>query len=412
MKKIFITSIILTLLNSSDLISLALKPLGVFSEITYIFLSIILLGFVFKMYSFSLKGKELTFLLFLNAYLIIKFIQGVYYFEYNIIYSILVMYIWNYIFFVYCILIRFKPKDMYKLLYLILKNSILLYIALDFINLIVLGRHSLIVVIQNASIFWFLSFLVLFLLSDGKKEKIKLLTLFAILIPWVLLSYNLDPLANLQYKSIVILFITFFSYSFFHFFSFLLPSFRSSFSLKLLVPLVVFVFVMIGIVIVNYYEYIFELNNKIIISFEKRLLISLKMLSELSLNKMTILFGYGLGSSIKKFDFFYSNTHLIYPSHSGIMSLLYEHGALLLGMFYYLILSFFKKRIIYSNNFNQYQKKMSIYLIMLLFFIYFIMNIVYLYAIPIADYYHTSNIIILILMVIMMKNMFFTCKIK
>ncbi|WP_155722570.1 hypothetical protein [Bdellovibrio bacteriovorus] len=120
--------------------------------------------------------------------------------------------------------------------------------------------------------------------------------------------------------------------------------------------------------------------------------------------------GFGLGSS-SKIDLFYLHKgfhHL--KSHSGIVSLVYEHGVigfiLLFGLFTFAVFSCDKKA---EDEFFTQANKVQIFNAVALLFILFLswtfLNVIYLIALPTSNYVDQAQIYTVVLIVYSLKHL-------
>ena len=125
-----------------------------------------------------------------------------------------------------------------------------------------------------------------------------------------------------------------------------------------------------------------------------------------------IIFGFGLGSTMQEWTVIYNNVSYSLRSHSGLLSLFYEHGLfllLLLGVMFYKFL--FKFNFNYENIGIEGKRHAGIYNIFLLLFLFLawlILNTFYTIAINVPDYGHQTQLISLLLLGVYLNKVIFS----
>jgi hypothetical protein len=410
-KKINVLILILFLLNISDLYYLIFNTFKINIFMGYILMQIILIGFLIKYNKYTINRNLYNFLIIFNLYLIIKLVQGLLNSDESVYTPFIVILEFNLIVYIYHMFSKLQQKELLYILKIIYIYSILLYSILDFINLIIFNKGSLVVILQNNLIIWIISLFTLLLLE--KRKYINIL-IFVYLLTWLFISFNLDLMARVQVKIIILLLITSLFVLLLVIFKKIIFKFTSIISMRYFLPTIILIFIAISLLVINEMnvtDNIHELGRSV--SLQKRILIADAMNNNIHSNIISNLFGYGLGTSMHHFSFVFSNTQLLYPSHSGIMSLYYEHGAFVIFIFIFIFILFFIKnkiKFIYDykhNSIIQNKRIISLGLLIILFINWIVLNLIYLYALPIGDFFHHMQIVVLILLIVILKKQFF-----
>jgi hypothetical protein len=408
-------AILLVVMNSSDLLSLIFKNISIYPPVGYLF-TVMISFFIIMSYhrNYIISKKLYNILVFVNIYLILKLAQGLIYAD-EYVYPFLVFFIFNITIYIYIMFDEFSESELNLLLKKMIYYSILIYFFFDFINLIVLGKGSLLVVLQNNFTTWILAITVFVVTTNTKKEIPKMIIVLLLLCFWLYFSHTYDITSRIQMKIVgllsILILILFAVYPFKRFFS----KFNSRFSVRFMIPLIVlFGIFFVAILAVYSYNNFLEFNMLRSVSYDKRLLITEAMFTDVNKNIFNTLFGFGIGSSIKPFYVIFDGLTLRYTSHSGFVSFYYEHGVISIIFFMYLCFIIFtnKKILVFKKEisrlfYGKLNRGIILLLLLVLLFNWIYLNVTYLFAMPIADFYHNTQIILYILLVIIVKKLLF-----
>lgn len=266
----------------------------------------------------------------------------------------------------------------------IISLTCLCYVCAQLAN-VMLGGQSLLILYQN-TLPWLL-FPIMFLNME-RSEKIKmLLAIFFSGSIMVLSTFYFKLDFRIQFKSILMIALIFKIYLIRYIYLTLSNKpnwFRMFVSLILLA--------MLAISLLEALKLFWDLigvEGLRRASSLQRAALAREMFSLDSLSFFSLMFGNGLTTSDLMFDYRLGNVKSQLPSHSGILSLLYEHGALAVVWFVVLLFYFRKTRNI--ENEVHCERSKIFYLII---FFWFTFNLIYLSAIPNASYFHLSNSVI------------------
>jgi hypothetical protein len=410
--KIHIIGLLLLILNSYDIIVLIIRTVGLgeFESVICFIISIIVLIYLFKLINTSLRTILLLFIILL--YLNFQLYNGLYYPA--TIDAILPSYIGIFtLMYLVMQLKTFSNNDIYKLLKIITFGSVIVLISFDILNLIV-KRNSLMIVIQNDAPLLILSLLIIYITSYDKYNSKRSLKYFYLFLLWMPISYVLaQHSTRLQIKSLAFTILIIMIIFLLNKLKIFIPKLKTNFSIKI-APIIYLMLIVIPILIIapivlDYTMHSFGRSGSGII----RLAVAQVMTEELMNTKLSLLFGYGLGSSNQEF---FIGDHTLgiatwtdAKSHSGIMTLFFEHGIVGLLFASLLLLNYiYRKKIFivsYSSKLSNH-KGLVLLLLLLTIGLWIVQNVIYVIGIPATYPFHHAQLPLYLVLLAYLSNLY------
>lgn len=411
--QILLLSFLLLAVNSADIIFHSALKFEYDTTVTFL----LIYTSVLCMFLVIPKKLEITkrfwfFLFVLFCYLSLQMINGyvvtktVYMPALSLICIVSVIYFWK-------ILDGICFKKVVALMTNIYFLTFLFYIFCDIGSLIFLSKSQH-VLLSNVLPFQLLIMMCLTILFSEKPILLKVIRLFFVLFVLYTVSSALifTEDKRLQMKVIILIPSIFLLYFFMvKLKPFFVNKFNKRFYLVWL-PMFTLMLCLAGIPITlyfgfKYYDLAEVLNRGT--SGTLRIMINSERLNEVFASWATTLSGYGLGSSSKANLILFAERFHVLKSHSGIVSLIYEHGFLGFAIILTVLIYFF-----YSNLSSNQCLKLSephlskifyaFALLFVTFLLWILLNIVYLIAVPTSNYVDQTQIYSLVLIVFVLRK--------
>ncbi len=404
--------ILIVMLNSSDVMSLLMYRIGL--EPTIYFFIVTFFIFLLSI----LKNKKMSInsfflIIILTIYLIAQFIHA---FSRDVFFVSSLSTVTGFLalYSIFHLIRNYSINKLILIIYHVTLVSIVLLTSLDLLNVLI-GGGSLAILTQNNLCMIGISVCVCNMYAPviqlNKKQLNFINCLFVLFIIEIFLSVEFSRgYVRLQYKSLIVSFISLVVLFFLYRFKDKLPKFSVR-SLGFLNIMTVIIFFILAVFFFNVvYDEIIPYLPRAgsgMIRFE----VAKTMTDEL-FSGSGYLFGFGSGASEKKFVISYYKNIVDYGIHSGLMGFFYDNGVVGLLMLLTFILkgiSVFKSRnvgeILIPNNYRMLSSMILIFLIAV--WIYY--NSVYVMAIPsYIPYYFFQTPIFILLFDFLSKTISFT----
>lgn len=405
---------ILTKKNITVFFSLVLlNTLGFFYDIGYklnvehslLYLLIVPILFLVLVFSFKktvIKNFKLT--LFITVYFLFQFFNGLYFSIGNSInpsYSLVTLI--SFILTIYLLQVFSQMKTEQLIFYIekVFLFNIVFYMLINLLSYLTGGNAGYLLAINSAPIILIAA--ITLSLNIGSSKYLIYCVLFFIAIHIFPLFFS-TIVVRFQFKVIAICFFIVFIFSLFYIFRKIIPRLN--------------IYVVVSISIISLLILLFLFKNDLSIyltntrgtSFDLRLKLGQLMLSEiLNGNVLSLLFGSGLGSSMQEWEVYSSRLadgSNSLGSHSGLLSILYEHG---LGGFSILFLGLFMLFILPNgnrakDNDGKIIRNYNIFIFLTLLYTWIFLNVIYYIAINIPLFVGQNQLILVLLLSCFLKK--------
>ena len=405
---------ILTKKNITVFFSLVLlNTLGFFYDIGYklnvehslLYLLIVPILFLVLVFSFKktvIKNFKLT--LFITVYFLFQFFNGLYFSIGNNInpsYSLVTLI--SFILTIYLLQVFSQMKTEQLIFYIekVFLFNIVFYILINLLSYLTGGNAGYLLAINSAPIILIAA--ITLSLNIGSSKYLIYCVLFFIAIHIFPLFFS-TIVVRFQFKVIAICIFIVFIFSLVYLFRKIIPRLN------------IYVVVSISIISLLILVYLFKndvsiyLTNTRGTSFDLRLKLGQLMLSEiLNGNVLSLFFGSGLGSSMQEWEVYSSRLadgSNSLGSHSGLLSILYEHG---LGGFSILFLGLFMLFILPNGNRGKDNdgkiiRNYNIFIFLTLLYTWIFLNVIYYIAINIPLFVGQNQLILVLLLSCFLKK--------
>lgn len=396
-------------LNSLDLLYLIAFKVG--APVAEVYLITAGLSMILVMFNLGRYTKrELKIFLFLSGYLFIKLTQGLLEAD-EPLYSIVVF--MSFLFIIRFVQFSLKiSKD--ELLYFIKSIfylTIILYLMVDLLSIILMGKSQH-VVLSNIAPFLLLTALVLS--KSSERNKWAPILFVSCYLLWVCISiryFTIDQRYQVKAFSLLTLLVMSYFGAIFFSYIFELFKFKKLANIDIAVSMSFLLIFLFASSLMTLYLFGGEINNIRGSSLGLRGQVALIMLNDVFDNGSFIvsIFGYGLGSSMKEFHVIFGDYDLFLRSHSGFLSLVYEHG--LLSIFIYIFsIIFISFPFGYEFTGDKSDRVVLFFLLVTLVVFWSILNTIYLISISVPNYGHQTQILSVLLLAIYLNRSIFNDK--
>lgn len=401
-------------MNSMDIFNNVVLKLDFPYFNSYIFLSCFSITLIFLLNLNRIQKKIrnvfLYTLIIIFSYFIIQFLNGLFHTDnYK---SSLVVFL-SFIFSITLIVtlrstdglsIRYYLKGLYYL-------TLAIYPVVDFLSIIFLDKSQH-VLIENVLPILAIGSFVLIITAASNIEKLFLIISFLIYITWGVLSvfYFTDD-QRFQIKAYLFLMAIFVFYFFFILLN-KIAVIRNIMENKIFVCFSCILTIVFGLIVLipvylNIMEY--DLVDRGSSYYLRNLVGSFMLKDWAGGGILNILFGKGLGASFLEYCTEYNEKQVCLKSHSGLISLLYEHGVFLGIIFIGSIFFWFRVFVLNPSKLKPIVKRrdssilISIFLI-LAFIVFY--NFTYIFSVPVPNYGEQTQMIFCIILLMYCRSLF------
>lgn len=403
MNKYFLLGILLLILNSLDIVYLVAFKFDLPVPELYIVLVtliIFIIFIIFKRYSYN----NLIYFLIGIFYFLFQLLNGIFHTS-SFSYPIVVFISFSFTIYLVQIFYKCEKKELYFFIKLIFFTSIILYFFIDVFSIFVLFKSQHVLLSNNLP-FLLLTGLTIYITEISSKEKLKVFLFLFLYISWIFISaylYTTD--FRIQMKAIGLSLSLLIGFMLFVLVKGFIPITKKFTPFIILIAII---FIFIGFYFIVDYLLLNSLEGRET-SLGLRIAVGVLMIQEVMNGTLTdLIFGYGLGSSMQDFYIPFGTTFFYLKSHSGLLSLFYEHGLIS-------IILIFIPIIMFTFNFNRKNKSLEkdfynnsfLLLLILLIASWFVLNILYIIAINVPNYGHQSQLISVILLAIYLNKIIY-----
>lgn len=397
-----------------DLLYVVTNKLGLSPGFIYLSIVPLVVFLLFSMYG-KYTYRDSYIFLFLVAYFVLQLINGLvngslpqYAFVTFISFALTIYLIQ--------IFTKMRIEELFQFVKSIFYITIVFYMFMDFASILVMGKSQHVILTNNLP---FLLLTGIAISISDKKGKISILPVIFLLVYalWIYISvvyFTSDQRFQLKALAISAV-ITFLFVSLYGLGKFI-PRMKRLASLKVSVSLVVVVAcVLFGILLYFTIKYLFDnpLEGRET-SIGLRISVASLMVKDFFEGSIfDWLFGFGLGSSMQEFPASIGTQIIFLKSHSGLLSLFYEHGTLFILLILLMFVKFTKAPVLSGRLPSAEKRHYKIYnvsLLITIFMVWIMLNTVYLIAINVPNYGSQSQLVSSLLLLVFLNRVIFSAQ--